>query len=84
MKKKQKIIIETNGKWRGTKVTVDGHEIYAEAINIVGSKEHDLDINLTLSLSKLTQEEIKESCGGTNAVGFQQISEEDIYEDDDG
>jgi hypothetical protein len=84
MSKQQKIEITTNGKWRGTKVIIDGNPISCEALTVSGSKAHDLDIVLTLSLSKVSEDDIKSNCGrsGENAVGFHVPNDFDVDDDE--
>jgi hypothetical protein len=84
MKKKfnQKITLETNGKWSGTKLMVDGKEIYCTSISVTGNQSSDLDFVISLTESKISKEQVKDSCGG-HAIGFELPDEEDYDDEDD-
>lgn len=76
--KRQKISIETNGKYKGTVLKIDDKPIYFDSLTINGSKESDFDIIIGISNSDLTKQEIKQQCAA-DAIGFQQ---QDEYEED--
>ncbi len=92
--KKQKIELVTNGKHRGTKLFIDGKQIYFESLNITGSSETDYDIVIGLSNSKVSKEELKGATGNssrplgfTHAIGEMmsdsECEDEEFYEDDE-
>ena len=78
--RRQKISIETNGKYKGTTLLIDDHPIYFDSLTINGSKESDFDIVIGISNGKLTKQEIRQECG-QDAIGFAQETEE-YWEDE--
>lgn len=78
--KKQKIVIETNGTHKGTKLFVDGKQIYFESLSLVGDKNLDYDIIIGLTQSKATKSTIKKEVDNTDAVGFF-IDNEEVYDE---
>lgn len=67
-RKRQKIVIKTDGTHKNTSLEIDGRPLDFSALTINGSKESNYDIILTLSMSKISKEEVKQNCS-TNAVG---------------
>jgi len=79
--RKQKITLETNGKYKNTVLKIDNKTIYFDSISINGTKESDFDIVIGLSCSRISEQEIKQQCT-QDAIGFvQSDTEEEYYEE---
>ena len=79
----QNIRVETNGRFKSTKVYVNNNEIKCKALNISGTDDTNLDIVLTLALSTITQAQLRQE-GESDRIGFsipEEYNEDDEYED---
>lgn len=82
--KKQRVVIESNGTFRGTKLFINDQRIYYESLSLSGDKTCDFDLVIGLYQSKITKE-ASQGVVGSPAVGFVVPEEdcEDEYEEDE-
>jgi hypothetical protein len=76
MKKPFKLLIESNGRFSKTKVSIDDHEIPCESIYVTGDRWQELTCVIALCIGK-EREEAKEPQDLQPAIGFQCLSEDD-------
>ena len=71
---KQKIKVETDGTYKGTKLFVNENQIQFQTIQIDGANGNDIDVIVGLCTSKNSKGNIKKISNGggecTPAVGF--------------